>query len=62
MKTVKLIVWLSHKDGNKVSDFQQWAWNLKIVLHVHSHKETKDFIDDLKEKFPDGLPKTANCC
>ena len=59
-KEGKPIVWLSHKDGNKASDFQQWGGISKIVPHVHSHKETKSFIEDLKEKFPDGLPKAAN--
>jgi hypothetical protein len=56
----KSIVWISHKDGDKPSDFQQWGGISKVVPNTHSHKETKKFIHDLSEKFPKGLPKAAN--
>jgi hypothetical protein len=53
----KTIVWISHKAGSKPNDFQQWGGlsSAKEPL-IFSHKETQKFINDLKTKFPDGLP------
>ena len=50
----KEIVWMSHKDGSKASDFQQWGGISKNVPNTHNHKETKEFLGDLKENFEDG--------
>ena len=56
----KEIIWMSHKDGNKASDFQQWGGVSKIVPNTHNHKETKEFIEQIAENFPDGLPPKTN--
>ena len=54
------IVWMSHKDGNKATDFQQWGGISKNVPNTHNHKETKQFLTELKENFKKGLPPAAN--
>jgi hypothetical protein len=54
------IVWMSHKDGNKPSDFQQWGGISKTVPNTHKHKETQEFIEQLKETFPSGLERATN--
>lgn len=54
------IVWMSHKDGNKATDFQQWGGISKTVPNTFKHKETIAFVEDLVEKFEDGLPRAAN--
>jgi hypothetical protein len=55
----KEIVWMSHKDGSKPTDFQQWGGVSKTVPNVHRHKETQQFLSQIKENFPEGLsPKT----
>lgn len=56
----KPIIWMSHKDGSKPTDFQQWGGISKAVPNTHAHKETKQFIEDLKENFEEGLPRAAN--
>lgn len=56
----KPIVWLSHKDGSKASDFQQWGGVSKIVPNVHRHPETKEFINNIEESFPEGFPPKTN--
>lgn len=56
----KEIVWMSHKDGSKASDFQQWGGVSKIVPNTHKHKETKEFIEQIAENFPEGLPPKTN--
>jgi hypothetical protein len=53
----KEIVWLSHKDGNKAKDFQQWGGiSAAKEPTIFSHKETQKFIADLKREYPNGLP------
>jgi len=56
----KEVVWMSHKDGSKPTDFQQWGGISKAVPNTHNHKETKEFLNELKENFKNGLPKAAN--
>lgn len=56
----KPILWVSHKDGNRASDFQQWGGISKIVPNTHTHNETKEFIKDLEENFKEGLPRATN--
>lgn len=56
----KEIVWMSHKDGSKPTDFQQWGGISKSVPNTHNHKETKKFIHDLETNFPDGLIRATN--
>lgn len=54
------IVWISHKDGSRPSDFQQWGGISPKVPNTNRHKETKEFLNDLVENFSDGLPRAAN--
>lgn len=56
----KEIVWISHKDGRTEKDFQQWGGMSKSKEpQIHDHKESKKFIEDLKEMYPDGLPNAT---
>lgn len=54
------IVWMSHKDGSKATDFQQWGGISKNVPNTHNHKETKEFLKELKDNFKTGLPPASN--
>lgn len=56
----KEIVWMSHKDGSKASDFQQWGGVSKAVPNVHKHPETKEFIGQIEENFQAGFPPKTN--
>jgi hypothetical protein len=52
----KPVVWISHKDGSKPSDFQQWGGiSARIEPKINAHPETKRFIEDLKSLWPKGL-------
>ena len=57
----KECVWISHKDGRGPRDFQQWGGisQAKEPL-VFNHPETKKFVADLKEKYPNGLPSATS--
>lgn len=52
--------WISHKDGRYPSDFQQWGGISKSrEPKIASSKEVKDFVDIIKNMYPNGLePKT----
>lgn len=51
------VVWISHKDGSKAKDFQQWGGiSERKEPQIFSHKETQKFIHDLKKTYPNGLP------
>lgn len=55
--TGKAVIWISHKDGSKAKDFQQWGGiSEKKEPKINKHKETQKFIADLKRVYPDGLP------
>lgn len=55
------IVWISHKDGSKPSDFQQWSGiSNRKEPDIFNHPETKSFIEDLKAMYPDGLPRATS--
>lgn len=57
----KECVWISHKDGSRPKDFQQWGGiSQRKEPKIFSHKETQQFIKDLKEIFPDGLPRATS--
>lgn len=52
-ETGKAVVWLSHKDGNKASDFQQWGGvSQGAEPKQYNDAGTKDFVNDLQLKFP----------
>jgi len=53
----KAVVWISHKDGARAKDFQQWGGiSERKEPMIFGHKETQKFIADLKKTFPTGLP------
>ena len=56
----KEVVWISHKDGTRPKDFQQWGGiSQKIEPTIFRHKEVQQFINDLKFDYPDGLPRAT---
>jgi len=56
----KEIVWISHKDGSRPKDFQQWGGiSRRNEPDIFRHPEVQAFIKDLKEKYPDGLPRAT---
>jgi hypothetical protein len=55
------IVWISHKDGKSAKDFQQWGGiSKRKEPKVSSHTEVQKFVEDLKNKYPDGLPRATS--
>jgi hypothetical protein len=55
------IVWISHKDGKTPKDFQQWGGiSLRNEPRVYRHPEVQNFIEDLKDKYPKGLPNATS--
>jgi len=60
-KDGKEIVWISHKDGSRPNDFQQWGGiSERKEPKIFKHRETQKFINDLKEMYPDGLPRATS--
>ena len=60
-KDGKEIVWISHKDGSRPKDFQQWGGiSDRKEPKIFKHPETQKFINDLKEMYPDGLPRATS--
>ena len=48
---------ISHKDGSNPRGFQQWSGtSQRVEPGIFGHRETQDFIKELKQMFPDGLP------
>jgi len=51
------VMFISHKAGKKASDYQQYGGTTcKSGESICSHKEVIRFIDQIKEKYPDGMP------
>lgn len=54
------VIWISHKDGRGPKDFQQWGGiSQRSEPKIFAHKETQQFIADLKARWPDGLPRAT---
>lgn len=51
------IMWLSHKEGSKSSDFQQWGGMTDAV--IANHPETQEFIKKVQEMFPNGITRAT---
>jgi hypothetical protein len=51
----KSVAWISHKDGSPANPkkFGQWAG----VSHYISHPEVSDFVETIRKRFPEGMPK-----
>lgn len=55
------VIWISHKAGSLPKDVQQWGGiSKRSEPEIFNHKETQKFIQDLKNKFPDGLPRATS--
>ena len=49
-------IFISHKDGSKPTDFQQYGGiTCKSGKSICNHEEVEKFVSDMKEKFPDGV-------
>jgi hypothetical protein len=58
--TGKSVVWISHKDGSRPSDFQQWSgMSEKTERKIHDHPETRKFIEDVKKVTGTTMPKAT---
>lgn len=50
-------IWISHKAGKNVKDFQQWGGvSQRNEPLIYKHEEIQKFKDDMLIKFPDGIP------
>jgi hypothetical protein len=50
-------IWISHKWGTEATHFQQWGGISKLrEPDIHEHPEVQEFVHDLQEKYPEGLP------
>jgi len=59
--TGKAVIWISHKDGKTPKDFQQWGGiSEKREPTIFKHKETQQFINDIKKEYPNGLPPATS--
>jgi hypothetical protein len=50
------VLWISHKKGYLPSQFQQWSG----ITEFEDHPEVKQFVEDVKSNYPDGIPRTLN--
>lgn len=55
----KEVVWMSHKEGSKPKDFQQWGGMTEKEVPVFKHKESQEFIKIMQKMFPKGLPNAT---
>jgi len=53
----KELAWLSHKDGKRARDFQQWGgMTEKAEPEIFRHPETQAWLKDLTALYPNGIP------
>lgn len=56
----KELAWISHKDGRTAKDFQQWGgMSQRSEPKVYAHPEVQAFVDELKQIYPNGLPRAT---
>lgn len=54
-------LWVSHKHGTDATHFQQWGgMSQRREPDVHAHEEVQAFIEDVKTKYPEGLPNKTS--
>lgn len=59
-KNNKEVVWISHKDGYRAKDFQQWGGLSRTKEpKLFGHSETTEFVKDIHNLYPDGLPNAT---
>jgi len=52
------VVWVSHKDGTRPSDFQQWSGiSQSKEREIHDHADTQKFIQDVKKLVGSAIPR-----
>jgi hypothetical protein len=57
----KYVGFVSHKHGNSPRDFQQWSGTSKRFQEpIFNHTETQSFINDLFNRFSNGLPSASS--
>lgn len=57
----KEVVWISHKKGRSAKDFQQWGGiSQRSEPMIFNHPEVQKFVNDLKKKYPQGLPNATS--
>jgi hypothetical protein len=56
----KEVAWISHKDGSRAKDFQQWGGLSKTKEpKLYNHKETQAFVQEIHKLYPHGLPNAT---
>jgi len=51
---------ISHKDGNNPRGFQQWSGtSQRVEPEIFAHPETQSFVNELKRRYPNGLPAAS---
>lgn len=56
----KEVAWISHKDGSRARDFQQWGGlSRSKEPKLANHSETQAFISELLKIYPNGLPNAT---
>ena len=59
-KDSKEVAWISHKDGSRAKDFQQWGGLSRTKEpKLFSHPETTAFVEEIKKTYPNGLPNAT---
>lgn len=51
----KECIWISHKAGKTAKDFQQWGGISSKETEIFNHPETKEFIKNMHDMFPDNI-------
>lgn len=51
----KECIWISYKSGFKAKDFQQWGGISSKEAEIYNHTETQNFIQNMRDMFPDGI-------
>lgn len=59
-KDDKEVAWISHKDGSRAKDFQQWGGlSQSKEPKLYNHSETTAFIKEIHKVYPNGLPNAT---
>lgn len=54
------VVWISHKDGSRAKDFQQWGGLSRTKEpKLFNHPETTKFVEEIHKMYPNGLPNAT---
>lgn len=54
------VAWISHKDGSRAKDFQQWGGiSQSKEPKLYNHIETTAFISEIRNVYPNGLPNAT---